>query len=256
MISSESIKKHIKNEALCVKVYDLIDSTNAEAKRYAAEADLEKFSPVLFVAREQSAGRGRMGRQFLSRSDCGLYMSLLYFTSGELCGAVKVTTTAASVVALAIERVTGKRMRIKWVNDIYNESGKVCGILAETLPVRGGYAIVVGIGINIGDNPFPEELKNIASSVGDLNGEESRLIALIADGLLSYAENGEDRSYLDAYRERFMFTGEMVDLFRADEKILSGRVIGVDDDGGLLLLPEGETEVVAVRSGEISLRRK
>jgi len=149
VICAEGIKRNLACRNIEVRVYDIIDSTNTEAKRYAAVAP--DLSPVLFVAREQSGGRGRLGRQFVSRAACGIYMSRLYFTEDSLSDAISITTSAAVTVAENIERITGKAMRIKWVNDIYNEKGKVCGILTEALEVNGKRAIVVGIGINTGD---------------------------------------------------------------------------------------------------------
>lgn len=253
MISADAVNKFLKNKDLSVKVFDVIDSTNAEAKRYAMETS-DVTHPVLFVAKEQSAGRGRMGRHFLSRLECGIYMSLLYYTRG-LSDAVNVTTAAAVSVALGIETVTGNPMLIKWVNDIYNDKGKVCGILAESLRVGNRYAVVVGIGINVGDVSFPEELQGIASTIGEVNGEESRLIARIADSLLEYALDPSDRSYMADYRARFMLQDVLVDLYRADEKVASGRVLGVDDDGGLIFLPDGEKVPTVIRSGEVSVRK-
>ncbi len=239
-----------------VAIFEVTDSTNAEAKRYANEClASENIRPKLFIAREQTMGRGRMGRTFLSRADSGIYMSLLYFTSKPLSDAVSVTTAAATVVALAIERATGSEMKIKWVNDIYNDRGKVCGILAETLPVRdGNVAVVVGVGINTGDVDFPDDLKNIASSVGDISGKENVLISEIVKGLLAHADHPEDRSYMDEYRKRFMLMNEKVNLLQAGELVCSGRVGGVDDDGGLLFVPDGGDKTETIRSGEISVR--
>ena len=241
-----------------VTVFDLIDSTNAEAKRIAqdiAEGDLP--SPCLLVAREQSAGRGRMGRSFLSRADRGIFMSLLYFTDKPLSGAVSVTTATAAIVAEEIEGVCGKPMKIKWVNDIYNDRGKVAGILAETLPVgSGNFAVIVGIGINIGEDSFPEELKGIASSIGSIDGKEELLVANVARRILLHASHPEDREYMKSYRWRFMLQGEIVNVLQGGEIITSGRVVGVDDDGGLLLIPEGESDEITVRTGEVSIRIK
>ena len=238
-------------------VFDKIDSTNTEAKRLAVTCAKEgKFSPVLILAREQSAGRGRMGRSFLSRGDGGIFMSLLYFTDKRLSDAVSVTTAAAAIVAYEIESVTGRPMSIKWVNDIYNEKGKVCGILAETLPVKDDLiAVIVGIGINTGEEAFPEELQNIAASIGYIDGKEGLLISKISKRLLLHANHPEDRGYMSEYRARFMLDGVNVDLFRGGELISSGRVIGVDDDGGLLLLPDGESSPITVSSGEVSVRK-
>lgn len=252
MISEKKIKKYLLSKETEVRVYDLLDSTNAEAKRYAATA--ADRHPVLFLAREQSAGRGRLGRSFLSRAGRGIYLSLLYFTDKALSSAVSVTTAAAAVTACAVERVTGERMRIKWVNDIYNGRGKVCGILVETMPVDGAVAVIVGIGINLGEDDFPEELKGIASSVNVPDGREDEIVAEVCDRLLAHGENPSDRRYMEAYRARFMLGGASVDLFRAGELAGRGTVVGVDDDGGLILLPDGEEKAIRVFSGEVTVR--
>ena len=148
-------------------------------------------------------------------------------------------------------------MRIKWVNDIYNEDGKVSGILVETVNLSSSSrAIIVGIGINTGKRDFPAELQGIAASVGFLDGKEETLVANIATRLLSHAATPEDRAYMAEYRKRFMLVGERVNLLSCGDVIGEGTVMGVDDDGGLLFLPDGESRVTTVRSGEISLRIK
>ena len=254
MICAERIGEYLKTENVTVKLYESIDSTNAEAKRYALANETGDPCPVLFVAKEQSAGRGRMGRFFLSRAESGIYMSLLYYTDAMLSDAVSVTTAAAAITAETIEELSGERMRIKWVNDLYNDSGKVCGILTETLAVGERRAIVVGIGINVGQVDFPDTLRKIASSVALLVGRECELIARVVDGLLRHAADPCDRSYMAIYRERFMLTGARVDLLQNGERIGRGLVLGVDDDGGLLFLPDGQQESVVVHTGEVSIR--
>ena len=239
-----------------VDVRDLIDSTKAEAKRIAQDIyDKGDLSPVLIIAREQTAGRGRMGRSFLSRADKGIFMSLLYFTEKELADAISVTTAAAAFVACEIEAACGRPMRIKWVNDVYNDRGKVCGILAETLRIGSVNAVIVGIGINIGADDFPEELRGIASSIGNIGEKEELLISGITRRLIVHGKSPEKREYMDAYRKRFMLQGEDVELLQGGEVIGSGRVLGVDDDGGLLLIPDGESREIVIRSGEVSVRK-
>lgn len=233
--------------------YDCIGSTNAEAKKYAVENDSR--APVLFLAKEQSAGRGRLGRSFYSRLSGGIYMSLLYFTDSPLSDAVNVTTATAVFVAEAIEGVAGKQMKIKWVNDIYNERGKVAGILAETLSVGDETAVVVGIGINTGEDDFPEEIRGIAASIGEVDeAARERIVLRIAQSLLEHAENPADRGYMAGYRQRFMLEGVTVDLLRAGEIIAHGKVLGVSDDGGLVFLPEGKDAPEIIRTGEVSVR--
>lgn len=231
--------------------YECIGSTNAEAKEYAARAT--SFEPTVFVAREQSAGRGRLGRSFLSRRGRGIYMSLLYFTKSELSDAVSVTTRAAVVVARSIEMITGEPMRIKWVNDIYNSRGKVAGILAESLSVGDKRAVIVGVGINIGEDDFPPELASIASSIGQVSEEQRRkMIELVACGLLDVTSD----DYMCEYRKRFMLCGERVELFSAGESLGCGTVLGVSDDGGLIFLRDGKTDAEIIRTGEVSVRKK
>ena len=233
--------------------YECIGSTNAEAKRYVAENGSRE--PVLFVAREQSAGRGRLGRSFVSRRDGGIYMSLLYFTDSALSDAISVTTAAAVFVARAIEEATGEQMKIKWVNDIYNERGKVAGILTETVSVGKYTAVIVGIGINTGKEDFPLELCGIAASIGEIDEEQrERIIGSVTDSLLAHAQKPASCEYIDEYRARFMLVGVEVDLLRAGEIVAHGKVEGVTDDGGLIFLAEGKSEPEIIRTGEISVR--
>ncbi len=254
MISEHMIKAHLKHENLNIKIFEVIDSTNSEAKRMALSHDSQdSFTPTLLIAKKQILGRGRMGRRFVSDLG-GIYMSLVYVISDPLSDAVSITTAAAAVVADAIESVVGAPMKIKWVNDIYNDHGKVAGILAEAVSVGERTAVIVGIGINTGASDFPEEIQSIASSIGDLDGRESLLIAKITDGLLTCAENPKDRSYMTSYRDRFMLAGKTVDLIVGGERTGSGKVVGVDDNGGLLLLPDGQNDPIVIQSGEVSVR--
>ncbi len=233
--------------------YECIGSTNAEARAHALSCDSRE--PVLFVARSQSAGRGRLGRRFLSRNGRGIYMSLLYFTREPLCDAVSVTTAAAVIVARAIESTVEEPMRIKWVNDIYNSCGKVAGILAETLRLGEYNAVIVGIGINTGECDFPEELRDIASSIGEVSEEQRQgIIDTIAEGLLRFADAPSLCEYIADYRARSMLDGAEVDLLRTGEVIAHGRVLGIGDDGGLIFLRDGENEPELIHTGEVSVR--
>ena len=235
--------------------YDCVGSTNTEAKEYAIRSD--RREPVLFIADEQSAGRGRLGRNFLSRRGRGIYMSLLYFTDESLSDAISITGAAAVVVARAIEDITGNPMKIKWVNDIYNSRGKVAGILTESLSLGKRSAIIVGVGINVGNIDFPEELRGIASSIGEVSEEQkNNVIFGIARGLLLHAKKCTDRGFIDEYRRRSMLDGEFVELFSAGQRVGGGRVMGISDDGGLIILPDGKNETVVIRTGEVSVRKR
>ncbi len=253
-IRADKIKKHLKHKDIKIFAYDSIDSTNLRAREYVSVAD--ERSPALFISREQTCGRGRLGRSFLSRKDQGIYMSLTYFTRDDLSDAVSITTAAAVFVARAVEKATGIECRIKWVNDIYTSDGKISGILTETVKVADITAVIVGIGINLGKNDFPEELCGIAASAGEIEeADELSLVAEITDSLLFQARCPKDRAYMTEYRNRFMLTGLCVDIIRAGETVSRGQVLGVSDDGGLIFMPDGEARSIEIHTGEVSVRK-
>ena len=242
-------------DGVTVKALDEIDSTNSEAKRYAALAT--DTTPVLFVARRQSAGRGRMGREFISQADRGIYMSLLYFCNDDLRDVISVTTFAAYAVAAAIERASGISMRIKWINDIYDARGKVSGILVETVRSDAGLGVVVGIGINTGEGDFPDEIAAIASSIGNISTDKvADIVTDTVSALIDHSKDHTDRSFMSEYRARLTMLYEQVTLTADGKELMSGTMIGVDDDGGLLIVPSGESTPVTVRRGEVSLRKR
>ena len=242
----------LSSSGVALKYFEITDSTSNEAKKYALNGG--ERCATLFLANEQSGGRGRLGRSFLSRRGQGLYMSLLCFTDRALADIVSITTSAAVAVALSIEEVTGREMKIKWVNDVYNESGKVSGILTETVAADDRLAVIVGIGINIGDIDFPDDLKNIASSIGDVSGRETELVCRIVKRLTDFFSSPCDRSYMEDYRKRFMLQDKHIDLFVGGENVDSGRVSGVDDDGGLIYFSDRQNKSITVRSGEVSIK--
>lgn len=133
-------------QAFC---YDTIDSTNDEAKRLVQTGKITKRAYV--VAREQSNGKGRMGRRWVSPKDAGVYLSVVEIDIGRTPADATAFTLAAGVACVeAIREVTGINVAIRPINDLYVEGAKLGGILTETL-VEGGLlqALITGIGINV-----------------------------------------------------------------------------------------------------------
>lgn len=157
------------NEPLCrhlsIRVVDTAGSTNSVLKTLA-----EKGAPhgQVLIAKEQTAGRGRLGRSFCSPKDTGLYMSVLLRPRFSAEDALFITTAAAVAVAEAVDRFAESESKIKWVNDVYLSGKKVCGILTEAAMdfESGGlnYA-VCGIGINLSAERLPKELEAIAGGI-------------------------------------------------------------------------------------------
>ena len=166
--------------------YELTDSTNLQARHYVSELDGKASEPVLFLAHAQTAGRGRLGRSFYSPADTGLYFSLLTSFPEKLEKILSLTALAAVAAAEQIESTFGRRVDIKWVNDLYLDSRKVAGILAESCVADTQRYIILGIGINLSTESFPDDLTIKAGSLGatDVTKETKRIMKLYPESLM------------------------------------------------------------------------
>ena len=163
ILSSQGVEKYL--EPVCasieMEILPAVGSTNDYLREKALKGQKEGFT---VLAGEQTGGRGRTGRSFYSPADTGIYMSLLL--RPENCSpavAVKFTTMAAVAACRAIEKVSQKKAQIKWVNDVYIEDKKVCGILTEgavSLEKGSLEYVILGVGINVYPprGVFPREL--------------------------------------------------------------------------------------------------
>ena len=241
------------------KLFDTIPSTNTFVKALADEGEDEG---LIVLADTQSGGRGRMGRSFASPDGSGIYMSMLLRPSEPACNGVLITACAAVAVSEAIEAVTGIKVGIKWVNDLYYGGKKVCGILAEGAISKTGGAFeyaVLGIGLNLTDCFKGTELECIAGGLfpslpeNELNALRHRLIAAIIDRFFHYYANGFCADILLAkYRERLFLIGKTVDVISyLGEK--EATVIGLNDDFTLAVRYADGSEQ-ALNSGEVRLK--
>ncbi len=227
-------------------VYKNIDSTNNEAKK---QARLGEKMPCLICAETQSAGRGRLGRSFYSPEGTGLYMSLAYIAKGDMASAVTITSAAAVATAKAIDKLCGTDCKIKWVNDIYVNDRKVCGILAEAVSRDSENVIIVGIGINCTTIDFPDDIKSRAGSVGMV--DRSALAAEITKNLLVYAEDSFDRSWLAEYKDRSIVLGREITYIENDAEHIAFAT-DIDENGGLVINEKGNKKTLF--TGEISIK--
>lgn len=236
-----------------IEIYEKIDSTNNRAKALAEEGEAE---PTVILANEQTSGRGRLHRQFSSPPSQGLYMSLLCYPSLSGEKAVFLTTHTAVAVCRAIETVSGISPQIKWVNDIFVQGKKLCGILVESSLRADGtlpYA-VIGIGINVSAQKFPPPLDQIAGSIGDFSPvpvSRNRLAAEILKELGDLAGHPPTDEHLQEYRRRSLVIGRTVRVTRGCESFLAS-VLDIDGDGSLIIETEGDVQTL--RAGEVSIR--
>lgn len=233
-------------------LYDVTDSTNARARAYAAAHGGE----AVFLAGEQTAGRGRMDRTFLSAAGAGLYISYLFRPRGKGTEALKVTPAAAVAVCRVLERLAPSLdCRIKWVNDVYAAGKKICGILCEgTMDPAGEPMTVVGIGINLLHRDFPEDIP-LAGTVEDAVGtrlDRDAVAAELTRALLPLLHGPVEPSVMQEYRRRSLLIGRDVTVFCGNENY-PAQVLGIGDGGELLLRRPGG-EQTALLSGEVSVR--
>lgn len=239
-----------------IRVYPELDSTNLQAKRLALEGAPDGTA---VLAECQTAGRGRRGRSFYSPPGSGLYLSLLLRPEHLDAGSAVLVTTAVSVaVCRAVEQVTGQHLQIKWVNDLYREGKKVCGILTEAVTgIESGEleSVVVGIGINVEAREFPEELRQVAGALYERRPPSftrNRLAAAIIRQLRELDAMIADRSFLPEYRERSMVLGKPVLVYGGGEP---EEAVAEEIDGqGALLVRHPDGSLRRLSTGEITIR--
>ena len=237
------------NRAAPVLFESEVDSTNLRIRDMALRGADE--GTILFAA-AQTAGRGRMGRSFLSPPG-GLYASLLLHASEEPERDLTLTPGVAVAVSRAIESVSGMESGIKWPNDLILQNKKLCGILVESFMVGARRELVIGIGVNVNTERFPPSLVT-AISLYQATGERCALEALaraLTEELDRYiaAWRIDSACVLTDYRRLCLNLGRTVRL--SDGRI--GTAVDIDPDFRLLVrFPDGGEE--AVSYGEVSVR--
>lgn len=242
-----------------VRVMDCTVSTNSELWRAAAAGEKEG---AVIIAKRQTGGKGRLGRSFRSE-DGGLYMSLLL--KPKLCpeDTALITPLSALAVAEAIEGLLGKTASIKWVNDVYCNDKKVCGILTEASidPVLTKTSfVIVGVGLNVYEpyGGFPDEIKDVAGALlpsqGDEDGLMNRLASDIIRRIFEYAENPFNKEAFKKYKQRCFVIGKDVDVHRGTESY-SATALDIDDRYALIIR-DAKGECRRLNSGEVSVRIK
>lgn len=232
-------------------------STNALLRDRAA-AGAPEGSVIL--ANQQTQGRGRLGREFYSPPDTGIYLSLLLRPRGmEPSKAVKLTTMAAVAACDAIEKVSGKEASIKWVNDIYLNEKKVCGILTEaSYSLESGSLdyVILGIGFNVypPTGGFPSELAGIADSILKIQTDQgkNRLAASFLRRFLEIYRGTAERDYAAVYRAKSMVIGQPIRVI-SPAGTRNAYALDVDRDCRLIVRWEDGT-VESLSSAEVSIR--
>lgn len=254
MLNKDKIEKELKNLGILppeIVFYEETDSTNTRAKEYAKAKHSTEKRPVVFIANSQTAGRGRLGRSFVSNSGAGIYISILTYPNERGADATAITARAAVALAKAVESLCKCEIKIKWVNDLFLGGKKLAGILTEGKMEKDGKIAyqVVGMGINVYKKAISDEINGIATSIeGETNcaPDRSKLAATIIKEFLT---EGED--YYAEYKARSFIIGKKVTVIKLTEQY-EAKVIDINEDFSLTIERDGESEKLF--TGEISLK--
>ena len=239
--------------------FDTLDSTNSEALR---QARLGADEGLCIIARQQTAGRGRHGRTWVSDKDAGLYFSIVLRPMIETRFLPLITLMTGVAVYESLVEV-GLKPDIKWVNDILLSEKKIAGILAETLETPTGLAVIVGIGINLSSQNLPEEIADIATSVEAASAPIQAATGEIENTLTKYLAYwyailcGEDGPAVirDEWRRRSSyFSGKGVQVALENE-IFEGITDGLEENGALRVKTTDDL-IKIVQAGDVERLRQ
>lgn len=230
-----------------------VSSTND----WACEMSGKAADGSVFLAEQQTKGRGRRGKTWISSLKEGLFFSVLLYPPLAPWQVMRITLCAGMAVCKGIYDVTGIQPGIKWPNDIVLEGKKLCGILAEMrAEAERILHVVIGVGVNVNQQKFPEELSEIAASLRIYTGREwdrNQIAAAICNRLEEYEQLlWEDRLPMEEYRTMCVTIGREVRVSSVLEEYRA-KAIDVTENGELVTeLSDGSRKTVG--AGEVSVR--
>lgn len=249
----DKLTEYISDSSVSVIRYAVTESTNLSALSYAKEKNPE--SPVVFIADEQTAGRGRLGRSFSSLPG-GIYMSILT-PIGNGATPTDLTVYAAVVTSRALSKLYGATPRIKWVNDIYLGERKLAGILVQGVVSPEGRLThaVMGIGLNVEAEEMPEEIREIATSlkIEGIDADVTALAGEIASQYIDGLHSLGSREIIDEYRSRSFIIGCEINVITPTEQY-PARVVGIGDKCELIIETD-DGKIKSLFTGDVSIKK-
>jgi BirA family biotin operon repressor/biotin-[acetyl-CoA-carboxylase] ligase len=238
--------------------FDSLPSTNTEAARQAANGAAEG---LCVVAREQTSGRGRQQRVWISPPDAGLYFSIVLRPRMDVSRWPLLTLMSALAVADALADACALAVDIKWPNDIEAQGRKLCGILAEVVETNAGRACIVGIGLNLKESALPLELRETATAVEALTGVVpdvelllQSLARAIARRYQKLQEPSGARQTIEEWAARSSYAHNKQVRIVLDAEIIEGITRGLEPDGALRVETKAG-EIKTIRAGDVTALR-
>ncbi len=250
------IKKLLKkNDNRKIIILDKTDSTNNYAKELARQGEP---SGTVVIAHMQTQGKGRLGRSFFSPMGTSIYMTVILRPDTEPEKISLLTPCTAVAAARAADKICGINTKIKWVNDLYLNGKKFCGILTESTLKPDGRPdfAVVGIGLNVKSikKIFPSELLEIVTSIEDETGKIfslDMLAAQILNELDILLLDFDKARFIDEYRSRMCIIGCDVAVLKNGVNYV-GKAVGISDNAGLVVEYDNASRDI-VTSGEAKI---
>jgi BirA family transcriptional regulator, biotin operon repressor / biotin---[acetyl-CoA-carboxylase] ligase len=238
-------------ESYTVIVKDSLPSTNSYAKQLYDQTHSTKSQ--LILAKQQTQGYGRRGRQFYSPADHGLYMTLLVpLTNPKHFNPGLLTTMLAVIVAQALQIMyPSVDFKVKWINDVYVGTKKVAGILTELVmdaELMQPSALVIGIGINLTASQLPVELQSKVGAISDQPIDVNQLVAHIVQRFEAEYPDYTAGDFLPEYQKRSFLQDKTVTIQTAHQTV-TGTVTGINQQGYLLV--QTADKIVAINNGEV-----
>lgn len=256
LLNPQNIYHNLKTKFIGKNIlhFDTIGSTNDYAKKIGNEL----IDGSVIISEEQTKGKGRLGRVWESKAGEGIWMSIILKPDLIPNKAPFITLIAGASIVKALN-ILGVDAKIKWPNDIIINNKKLSGILTELSAEIGRVNyIVVGIGMNVKDDDFDEELQNKATSLYKENYKVSRvdivkeILCQFEKLYLDYVENNDKREVLDICRKYSAIIDKEIYVIKNDERKLVN-CIGINEDGNLIIKNE-EGKLEEIMSGEVSIR--
>lgn len=245
------------------ELWDRLESTN---NRAAELATMGAPAGLIVAARQQTAGRGRLGRVWISPADSGLYVSFLLRPGGARTGLPAYTLACGAAAARAIWQCLGVRIGLKWVNDLVLNARKLGGILAEMPSLSGSASadlaapLILGIGINLRFDPawIPGELRDRIEWLDRLVAQPvdpNQLLAFLCRSLeqeCQALEAGRTADVFDAWRQYSVTLGRTIQAHSGGQ-VIEGLAVDLSETGGLIVETQDRRRVI-LHAGEITIR--
>ena len=254
ILSEGEIRNNLfeKYKNFVIKIFKSTDSTNKQAKKLIAENTFE--NGTVLIADEQTEGKGRFGRKFFSPKGTGIYLSTIIKSNIKVQDISLIAVVSALAVCRSIKNLTKLNPQIKWINDVYINGKKVCGILTEAVSnfeTQTADAVVVGIGINLKTKLFPEELKEKAGYITTDNISRNVFVAEVLNNLFSLTENLFDKKIIEDYK-KFSFVLKKEIKYLSGDTVIKATAVDINDKGNLVVEDSNGKKSV-LESGEISI---